>query len=203
MEIDMQGSEDLDLIMHKVRESWRHWRLRRWWYSQRRDASTLRDCIDGEHLITERRMRRLKELWTNPNGHVEAITTGGFNSPAMYYRWRERERKRKRRRLEDGSAQDVDDDDKELYDDEDDDQRLTCCPWCGHKGNLDHIVWTCRHRGYSLRVPRDPTQRRLGWPHDDETDKYCAEVIEHMVRVRRDVLDRAFDRGRRRNNDDA
>ena len=56
------------------------------------------------------------------------------------------------------------------------------CPQSGAAGSAKHVFWECPHSP-PPRMPSDRLERILGWPAQD------TEVLEHMAKVRRAVLD--------------
>ena len=66
---------------------------------------------------------------------------------------------------------------------------LSICPSCQQPADLDHWNWQCPVQASNIHtcggIPRDPLQRRLGWPIGHFNDD---KIIQHMVTRREQAI---------------
>ncbi len=159
------GSNQKELIKHKLREAWRRGRFAAWVHSDRRDAREVCDHDDGHYCAdTCKRARRMAQ---SGGYHELSIMTGAAYSDAALAC------ARYRANTQYGDVQ---------------------CEWCdtGAVGTWRHLAWECHF--FAGRRPRTPVralQRRLGWPCTGVA-RYDEEVLRHLVAVRHGLLVQRF-----------
>ena len=146
--------KDDEELSHNLREAWRHHLFTKWKNTSRIDATF---CPQTQ-FSTERCKLARKIALTS--GNHFAIMTGSYISP-MRIIHNERLMHPSKRRYKDD---------------------LSICPSCQQPADLDHWNWQCPEQASNIHtcggIPRDPLQRRLGWPighfNDDKIISGCS-----------------------------
>eukprot|EP00928_Gymnodinium_smaydae_P014238 TRINITY_DN15187_c0_g1_i4.p1 TRINITY_DN15187_c0_g1~~TRINITY_DN15187_c0_g1_i4.p1 ORF type:complete len:1277 (+),score=95.69 TRINITY_DN15187_c0_g1_i4:1051-4881(+) len=148
---------DLDFTIDfrvPMRVSWLAHMLRATWRRKKWQGFLKRDRRDAREMqevtYEEKRIQMLKRL-IKDDGVLRLVACGGVRSPAFFAV------------AAPGKF-------------------AESCVWagCTHKpACMDHICWTCPHRGNGPEPPTDVAQRRFGWPKGEDKE-YDKQVLRHL-----------------------